>query len=798
MSAVWALARAGWRRSLGLILVVGLASGAVMALAAGARRTTQAYPRFLEAQRAFDVAIVNYPGDETAVFDFDELGKLDVVADHASGAFDYVNLGAGTGSVASFDGRIGSDINRFKLLEGRRLDPRRPEEVVVGFDVADRYGLRIGSRFPLTDPAELDNAPPEYAEQAAVIHDRIARLIPDGLKVVGIEASPGEFPPQFAATGTLVHVSPALAENFEWGENQLGLFRLKGGDLELAQFQRELERRSGGKFVQQLVQRDQTAAVQRSLSTQATALALLAALGGLTGALVLSQAFARATFLGAVDHPVLRALGMSTGQLTAMGFVRWAVIGAAGAALGSAVAVAASPLFPVGLARIAEPDPGVALDGLVLVRGFAGTVAGVMALVAIPVVRAASTGAATPRADRPSVATNAASGLGLPPAAVAGVRMALQRGRGRAAMPVATTIAGASIGIAALIAALTFGQSLRTLLDTPTLYGLRWHRSLTDYQEPFSDADLELVRSHPGVAAAGHGDTDRPVEINGLRVDAVVLDNVKGDVTPPIVAGRRPHGAGEIALGRRTLDKLGADVGDTVRVSFAGIGELQPQRVVGQVVLPALSTRSQLGDGALITGSAAAFLVADGDDPGSPEGAPRLFVRFAPGVDRDLVTAEIGAATGRQLYSPDMGKPTDIVNFGRVESTPFLLAVVLALIAVGTTAHALVSGVRRRRHELAILKTLGFLRRQVGAVVGWQATTVVALALLVGLPFGIAAGRWIWTVFAEQLGIVAQPHVPTIAVALIVPAAVLLANVIAAVPAWMAASTRPAAILRTE
>ena len=59
------------------------------------------------------------------------------------------------------------------------------------------------------------------------------------------------------------------------------------------------------------------------------------------------------------------------------------------------------------------------------------------------------------------------------------------------------------------------------------------------------------------------------------------------------------------------------------------------------------------------------------------------------------------------------------------------------------------TSVRARRRDLAVLKTLGCSRRQVGATVAWQATTIVGLALVIGIPVGIIAGRWTWRGFAE-------------------------------------------------
>ena len=94
--------------------------------------------------------------------------------------------------------------------------------------------------------------------------------------------------------------------------------------------------------------------------------------------------------------------------------------------------------------------------------------------------------------------------------------------------------------------------------------------------------------------------------------------------------------------------------------------------------------------------------------------------------------------------------------------------------------------------------SIGFVGSQVRAAVAWQATTLVVLSLLVGIPLGIAAGRWSWTTFTNQLGYVPEPSVGLAPVLLTIPAALLIGNVIAALPARAAARTKPAVVLRTE
>lgn len=61
-----------------------------------------------------------------------------------------------------------------------------------------------------------------------------------------------------------------------------------------------------------------------------------------------------------------------------------------------------------------------------------------------------------------------------------------------------------------------------------------------------------------------------------------------------------------------------------------------------------------------------------------------------------------------------------------------------------------VSG-RRRRRDFVIMKVLGLVRCQVRLVTAWQVTTLTGLALLAGLPLGVALGRWTWVLFGNGL-----------------------------------------------
>jgi hypothetical protein len=211
-------------------------------------------------------------------------------------------------------------------------------------------------------------------------------------------------------------------------------------------------------------------------------------------------------------------------------------------------------------------------------------------------------------------------------------------------------------------------------------------------------------------------------------------------------------------------------------------------RVVGRGVV-AVGPDERPGEGVAMS-----FEALRGIEPGIPaDCCQQLQLRFAAGVKRDVAVAR----AERQLGAP-AGLPRSIADFGGVTDMPLVVSALLVAIAAAALGHTLLIAARRRSRELAILKTLGFDRRQVIATVAWQATTYAAVGIVVGLPLGVAAGRWAWTIFARELGVVPDPITPVPLLVLVVPAAVALANLVAVIPARMAARTRPAAVLAAE
>jgi hypothetical protein len=271
-------------------------------------------------------------------------------------------------------------------------------------------------------------------------------------------------------------------------------------------------------------------------------------------------------------------------------------------------------------------------------------------------------------------------------------------------------------------------------------------------------------------------------------------------------------GPGQIELGTVTLRQLGKKVGDRIRI---GIPPFEQTVVItGTVTLPSFGVGAadhpSLGRGAMIGEDT--LLAAVGQRGGRPPTAQSVPV-FSSAVAIDLAPDTTGAQRARLVsrivsanpdgtpggsYELSHARASAVVNTEQMGGQPLALAVGLAAAAVLSLALTVLSLVRRRRRELALLKALGMTRGQVRAAIAWQTTLTLLIAVAVGGPLGIACGRLAWHAFAGSLGVVPIVEVPVAALVLGLAALVLAGNLLAALPAAVAARTQPGAVLRTE
>jgi len=96
-------------------------------------------------------------------------------------------------------------------------------------------------------------------------------------------------------------------------------------------------------------------------------------------------------------------------------------------------------------------------------------------------------------------------------------------------------------------------------------------------------------------------------------------------------------------------------------------------------------------------------------------------------------------------------RPAEIANYQSTGASPGILAAGLAVGAVVALGLTLGASVRRRRRDIALLKTLGFTSRQLAVAVAWQASVAAIVGIILGVPVGIALGRWLWDLFARSI-----------------------------------------------
>jgi hypothetical protein len=572
----------------------------------------------------------------------------------------------------------------------------------------------------------------------------------------------------------------------------------------------------------------QNATVERAIRPQAVTLALFAAALALTALLIVGQVAVRLLIGAGGDNASLAALGMTRRQLLTAGLAEVAAAVIAGAALAVGGAVAASPLTPIGPARLAEPDPGISVNVAVLGIGFIAIIAALLARVAVTAWRQASARAAigalgsvapamAGQSRRPLLAERLAL-AGAPLEAVAGIRFALDPGRGRNSVPVRSALLGLAVAVAAVAGAVTFGANLIRLVDTPVLYGQTWDvawdgqfASVTPQQfaqitgtvPQITDVTFGVhgtVTIHGQGPAGGQGGAAGPDTV----IPAIGLARGTGPVmSPTVLDGRPPRNSSEIVLGTSVLRQFGLHRGQHVSVDTpAGPRSML---ITGSAVFPYFGqgsfTSTDVGEGAETVADVLAPQAAASAGQG---GYNFALISFAPGAAK-----QAGLATFQRRWAPFCAtieqstclvtsqRPNTVNNYAAIDGTPAVLAGVLAALGLGVLAQFTVASARHRRRDYAVLKVLGLRRSQLRAIALWQASAVTVAALVIGIPLGVTAGRWAWQAFASQAGLSGGTVIP-LPVLWLVPAA-LTATALVALPAARRVAALPAMItLRTE
>ena len=793
--------RRRWKAWLALALLVTLVGGSVLAAVAAGRRTASVFPRFVAAH-----------GYDVFVYSSKPLPKLATLPEVSSavpvlGPFSGPPTCACTHRINSYNFSVlevpPAALPRVvKLVSGTMPDQAAPNQVLASFTLQRDNGVHVGTVIHV----------PFFALSQAQLVLGPGNAIPAGptlaLRVVGIEAAESEFPAGSPSYGVYTTAAFARRINPTTPLFQQYLVRLRGGAADVPRFVSDVTAQGA---LGTADQDGQAATVGASIHPQAVGWWVLALLAGIAGLAVVGQALGRQAVVEGETYDTLAALGVGSRQLAALGLARTGAVALAGAAGAVVLAAVLSPLTPVGEARLAEPSTGFAFDGLVLGLGAVAVAIVVLGLGVWPALRAARLHrtVAPSSPARPSRVVAVLVAAGAPPSALIGVRHALERGRGRSAVPVGTALLGTVLAVTALCGTAVFGASLSHLTATPALYGNDYDLLFTGLgQSVLTGSALQRLEQDPAVARLTLG-VSNAIAVNRVTVDAVAGTALRGTLLLSKVDGHLPDGDGQIALGATTMRQSGAHIGSVVRVTLpvpAGGTHAASLRVVGTTSFPPDFPGGGLGRGAVFTIHGYVSAVCP---TGPAEAACRTstqqglsyvaLARFVPGqTGRAAIGRYLATYTSAsQVTANQPITPANIVNFGEAVNFPLILGVILGLFGGATLVHLLVVSVARRRTEMGLLKTLGFVHRQVGSAVCWQATTVALVGIVVGVPLGIAAGNVAWRAFAVNLGVVPVPVVVVWVIAALAGGVLVLANALAVAPALAAARSHPGQLLRT-
>jgi ABC-type lipoprotein release transport system permease subunit len=531
-----------------------------------------------------------------------------------------------------------------------------------------------------------------------------------------------------------------------------------------------------------------TAVSDRAIGLQAVAVLAVGIVVAVVSALFLLLGLSRLLGEQARDVGPLRAAGLSVAALRAITVLTTLVITTAGALGAVVVSVLLSPLSPVGLARRAEPDPGLRVELVTTLVGALATVLVALATALFVARRHAGTGpsATTPTSAGPTRLASRTSDVAL----ATGLRFAGRRGGTRVATQL--TVLAACVGV---IGSLTFASSAAATVREPERYGWGWQLSVGNPNDgALYQRLIDELPDHAavGAATAVHSGCGGSLDHDRDHADAplIATEPLVGSIQPLLRSGRLPAGPDEVAIGAVTARQLGAEVGDTIDVGSADCGEGQrPLTVSGIAMFNDALLATRIGEGALVDASALEALAVE-----PTQGV--VLVDPPTGMTTSEARAALRRDYGRTVSMPIV--PGDLDALDRVRSLPVLVAAFVGVLALGTLGFTLGSSLRRSRRDVAVLKAVGLTPDQARRAMLVHALALVVAPAVVGTVLGVAAGRIAWSVVASGLGALDLPVVPVLASVAAVPAALLAATAIATRPALVAARTAPSITLRAE
>src|SRR5262249_23851159 len=254
------------------------------------------------------------------------------------------------------DATTGYTLGRPVITAGHKPNLHDANGVFVDRSFAKRMNLHVGQSFHyvILSPAllqQLQSATSEAAGKATLDHapksqQGTAHIEGIGVTQDGVVVNPGYAPASFAFTPAFGAAHPDLQSPYWAAQVKLA------PHVDLDAFTARVRRLVPEESV--VFQRASAITAEGKNATDPEVLALeaFAALAALLGMVVVAQAFSRRMQLDAQYNATLAAIGTTRRQRLAVSLTKAALAVAGGTVLAVAIAVAASPLGPVGEVRV--------------------------------------------------------------------------------------------------------------------------------------------------------------------------------------------------------------------------------------------------------------------------------------------------------------------------------------------------------------------------------------------------------------------------------------------------------------
>ena len=748
-TAYWfrATLRSRWRGYLGIVVLLGITGGLSLFALAGARRTQSAYPRFLRDANVSTMAVDTGPvrpgdgGDDRVAVPGGRRGRASTSRPrsrriaHGKPVVPTRTSRRWPASTDASSTRTASRPRRAGFPNPKRIDEVAVNEVAArAIRLPARPEARRSARGTRTTSAKDFFEHPTRTEAPHDRDHRRHRAVPGGsrarrhrslcagalhARVHRARRCPtcstsGRGSSCGAATPTSTHSSSATSSLLDPGSPQF--FRVTSVT---------------------------TFHTQQAVRPLSIALTLFGAIAFLACVVLVGLALSRQLRSEPEERAVLRAMGAAPGGVERRrGRPARSSAVLVGAASPSLLAVAASPFMPIGKVRAVEVARGFDADwtvlgfGALLFIALLGTVVGFTAWRASPHRGADDRAACARRSSSPPRRARAS-----PPPASPGCGWPWNRARPhRGAGPVGDA-RRRDRGARARRGDDVREQPERARRSSaPVRLGVGRHAvDSAGYGNSHVSTSRTRCSTAIRTSTPGRARSSAPTTVDGTNVPLLGV-TPGASVHPPILEGRSIESAHEVVMGSETLAaarqarRRHRDHRNRRRAKQTLADRRYRDASHDRHRARRVHIARRRCDG---RPHARARVRARNYRTGVDPGPNVIFVRFRDGVDHggddraacDERHRRSPRSTGaiERLRRAASGGDRQRQRHRVVTDDPRRRVLVFA--ALASLALTLGSSVRRRRHDLALLKTLGFTRRQLAATVRWQASVTVVAGL---------------------------------------------------------------------